>query len=267
MDPGRIQDKPPPAPPREDSSRESATSKRQPSMFDQVVQQARVAPALPSMSPETKQQSGEQGTQDKQRERERERTRTQRRDGTRTKHESDHENKNVESGSSRGVTHVAVKAATKREGDKQQGEQHGQGAGGGRGGFSPKEQAKVADKIAKSKADVGRAVAAAPLHDAGVEVAGPQGLHAEQMQRLVNLLVQSIQLGKTAVGGDELLVALHASIFKGLRLRLQTRAGKVAVIFESDDAGVRKLFSREGRRIQRALEARGVAVDSVAVVV
>ncbi len=261
----RVDNRPRPAD-QPERSLNSERRKNESSPFDRVLQQSVSISRQPQFQQEAGRQADRQWkTPRKREEREvrQERTRDMSEDEVHTE-----QDRNSEADRSEEVVkqRVVVKAP-KGRGGKQRGKGQGDSSSG-YGGYQPGAgflRADKSKKYASIKSDMGTAVATKfkEMMDARKNV--PTKLDQTQLQQLVNLMVQSVRVGKNAAGEDELQMIFQESVFKGLRLRLQSRNGKVAVSFSSDHAGVRSLFRRERERIMTALRDNGVEVEFIEV--
>lgn len=262
----RIKSKQPEPPPRH---QDPARKPQQPgtSPFDQVLRQSTVV--RPKAMQVQQQASWSSETQEVHKERKHVRERSKGR--VRQETELDRHGKKksaVEGERSEGPQHRVVVKTSQREGkgQGQQGQSQGQGSGQGGPGGRGKAEAVLREQV-RTKTAFEASVKSAFVDQLATQAQKkvPKHLTSEQMQRLVNQMLQSIRVGKSELGGDELQLGFQAHIFQGLRLRLQEKDGKVTVSFLSQNKEIRDLFERESGRIQRALEERGVSVDVVQV--
>lgn len=239
-------------------SRSRDSSRQKPQAFAQVMSQTQM-----QRMPQVQRQIGEQAGREQEREKPREkkaarRARPRERGEARTQHGGEARSKGERT--AEGPKHrVVVKIGGEREGGGEGGGKGGQfSGGGGRGESGPRSKsAENIKQYAQAKTDLSFATASKFQQAMAAQQKAPAQLNTKQMQQLVNLLVQAIRIGKDEVGNDELQVAFQAAVFKGLRLRLQAKDGKVSVTFMSDDPGVRALFRKERDRISKQLKAKG----------
>lgn len=268
VDPNRIQQRDRPMVRPGDEPAHARSPKQQPSPFDQVLQQRIV-----QQTPTFQQQLGKDASGQQQRAEQKERQQERKEKGrTREKDDGPRNTEDHERTDARdtGPKHrVVVKTTRDGEGGRQGrgGEGGGQGFGGGRGGGGPGTRAKSNAESAKQLSDLKAGIARAGVSKFQQEVATQKQqattIDRKQMQHLVNLMVQSIRVGKNEVGASALSVVFHTAIFHGLRLRLESKNGKVSVHFVSSSGEVRALFTKERNRIRDALERKGVSVDTV----
>ncbi len=266
IDSNRIQQRDRPVPRDEPTQ---ARPKQQPSPFDQVLQQ-RVIQQPPAIQQQVGRDASREQSQAEEKNRrqdQKDKPRARQRDESTSKSE-DRSQSEVQD---HGPKHrIVVKTTRDGEGGKQ-GRGGGEGGGhsgfGGRGGGAgarTKTESKSSHELADLKAAVGRAGLTKFQHEL-VHKAQTPTIDRQQMQRLVNLLVQSIRVGKNAVGADELSLVFQAAVFQGLRLRLQSKNGRVSIHFSGQSKDVRKLFLQERGRIREALERKGIRVDTIEV--
>lgn len=266
IDTHRVRDKQRPT--RSDSLQPEASRKAQPSPFDQVLQQGRMPPRTPMVpQPSANRDARDTDEQRRRAGREKPRERTRRTDDG---HDTARSARSEKGRQGEGPQHRVVEKHREREqqGEQQRDQRGGHGSGGhagqGGGGGSRAKSGVRSEAYAKSRETMGQA-AKSEFQQTLAQTRAPQVLPSKQMQHLVNLLVQSIRVGKNEIGDAELQLVFQTAIFKGLRLRLQDRGGRVAITFSSHDPGVRALFTRERKRIVAALQDKGVAVDEVTV--
>lgn len=90
-------------------------------------------------------------------------------------------------------------------------------------------------------------------------------LSKEFIQNLVNQIVKFVKSGINKDGEKEIRLDLHEKIFKGLRLRIALKDGKVTINLNSSNSKVRELFSSKSEDIQGQLEAKGIQVKEIKV--
>lgn len=84
-------------------------------------------------------------------------------------------------------------------------------------------------------------------------------------QQVLNKIVQYVRVGINRMGEKEIQMDLHERIFRGLKLRVIARDGKVGIHFRAADARGRKVFERNRDAIRDALTKKGIAVDEIVV--
>ena len=84
-------------------------------------------------------------------------------------------------------------------------------------------------------------------------------------QAILNQLVTYVKLGLNRRGEKEIQIELHERIFRGLKLRVTSRDGKVGVHFHAADAKTRRLFEESRPTLHAALSAKGILVDEIIV--
>lgn len=84
-------------------------------------------------------------------------------------------------------------------------------------------------------------------------------------QQVLNKLVQFVKVGINRKGEKEIRIELSERIFRGLKLRVIARGGKVNVHFRTADPKGRKIFEKNTEAIREALEKKGIDVDEITV--
>lgn len=84
-------------------------------------------------------------------------------------------------------------------------------------------------------------------------------------QQILNQLVQYVRIGLNRKGEEEIQIELHEKIFRGLKLRVTAREGKVAVQFRTADKEGRRVLTENTDTLKAALSEKGIAVDEIAV--
>ena len=90
-------------------------------------------------------------------------------------------------------------------------------------------------------------------------------LTREFIQKMVNQLVKIVKTGINKDGEKEIRLDLHERIFKGLRLRVALKDGKVSVHFKTSSGEVKELFANSSEDIQKQLEAKGISIREITV--
>lgn len=88
---------------------------------------------------------------------------------------------------------------------------------------------------------------------------------ARLAQQILNKLIQYVRIGINRKGEKEMRIDLHERIFRGLKLRVIARGGKVGVYFSTMDRRGRKVLNDSKDEISRALEDKGIEVDEIVV--
>lgn len=144
------------------------------------------------------------------------------------------------------------------------GEGGGQGRGRGSGG--------AVFKKAEIRMKKGELTRAAELAKEGSQFATElksrmktAHLSREFIQNIVNQVVKFVKAGLNKDGDHEVRLDLHERIFRGLRLRVALKHGKVSVHFNTSNAEVRELFEKSSESIQKELESKGILVQDIKV--
>jgi flagellar hook-length control protein FliK len=141
----------------------------------------------------------------------------------------------------------------------------GGGGGEGKGGFAGGEKRSAATTHAR---DAAKAL-----------LPGLHGKFAEKLQAsiaksvanpalsqaVLNQLVQYVRVGINRAGDKEMQLDLHEKVFRGLKLRVTSRDGKVEVHFIAANAESRSLFEKNKDAIRDALEKKGIVVEDIRV--
>lgn len=232
--------------------------KAKPSAFDEVLRQNR-QPQSPQQ-----QQSAQQGATTLQKEVvQRDGRQQEQRERKQDKAESrEDRSSDSESRSSSRSAEPRVQAKTQQQ-DREGGGGQGQGQfGGGRGDLSRETRAAKAKEGGKSEAQAQtQAAFAAQLRKAQV----PQSLSAHHIQEIVNKVMQYFRLKKLTTGETELQVGFQEEIFKGLRLRLVQKDGRVLLHILSVEGDVRRLFEKSRAAIEKALSDKGVKLSQIVI--
>lgn len=229
--------------------------KTTPSAFDEVLRQNR-QPQNPQQ-----QQSAQQGASTLQRQEVRERQQDSRDRSNQDRKESRDESRSEgDSTRSEGSHEGRVEAKTQQR-DREGG---GQGQGqfsGGRGAMTREaSQAKSKDSAKTAHAQAQGAFAAQLK-----KIDTPQALSAHHIQQIVNKVLQFFRLKKLTTGETEIELGFREDIFKGLRLRLVQKDGKVAIHIQSGEGDVRRLFEKSRGAIEKALTDKGVKLSEIVI--
>jgi Flagellar hook-length control protein FliK len=84
-------------------------------------------------------------------------------------------------------------------------------------------------------------------------------------QQVLNKIVQYVRIGINRAGDKEIQLDLHEAVFRGLKLRITARGGKVGVHFRTADAASRSIFERNRAAIRNALNKKGIEVDEMVI--
>ena len=236
--------------------KETEKPKDGPSQFDRVLEESRAMSKAPAPTQTGQKLATEQGAREAHRREDR-----QREDEGREEKEKDRgrDQGRQEKKTSTGLLEGRVTAKGRLK--------DGQGGGGGegRGGFGGGEK---------------RAASTAQIKTAGKELAPTlhgrfaDKLHAalakgvaepQMTQAILNQIVQYVRVGINRMGGKEMQIDLHEKIFRGLKLRVTSTAGKVEVHFIAADAQTRSVFEKQRDAIRDALEKKGIVVEDIRV--
>lgn len=90
-------------------------------------------------------------------------------------------------------------------------------------------------------------------------------LSREFIQNLVSQIVRFVKSGINRDGDKEVRLELNERIFRGLRLRVALKRGKVSVHFNTGNREVRELFASSAENIEKELAAKGILVGEIKV--
>lgn len=155
---------------------------------------------------------------------------------------------------------VVAKGRTKREGGSFSGGHHegGYGAGAGRRGI-----AKTLSKASPKSVPVDLQGAFASKLAKSLKAAAAQT--PELTQQVINKIIQYVRIGLNRKGEKEIQMELSEKIFRGLKLRVIARGGKVAVHFSTSDPKGKKVFEKNRGAIEDALKKKGIDVDEIVI--
>ncbi|MBT3182531.1 MAG: hypothetical protein HN337_08510 [Deltaproteobacteria bacterium] len=149
-----------------------------------------------------------------------------------------------------------------KQGNQQSGGKGQRGFGGGN--TSRKGMAKALKKAGARSLPIDlKGKFASKLSDTLKATAGPD--RAQLTQQVLNQLIQYVKVGMNRKGEKEIQIDLHEKIFKGLKLRVISREGKVAVTFSASDRKGREILEKNKDDISRALKDKGIEVDEIVV--
>lgn len=89
--------------------------------------------------------------------------------------------------------------------------------------------------------------------------------HAALSQQVINKIVQFVRIGLNRKGEKEIQLDLSEKIFRGLKLRVIARGGKVGVLFRTADSKGKAAFEKNTDAIRDALAKKGIEVDEILV--
>lgn len=161
-----------------------------------------------------------------------------------------------------------------RESGSERGSQQDKGQQGRQGaGQQVKGQAKAS--AGKGQSQSARPDTAKPLVTQAGTMATSSGLtksakspHLPKTlpQRLLEQIVSYARLLSRADGEKEMELALRDEIFRGLRLRILTKKGKIKATFVTSSRDVHDLFQSERQALTEALSEKGLEVEEIDVI-
>ena len=144
----------------------------------------------------------------------------------------------------------------------------GQGGGGKQGGYGGQMAKRgLAKKLSKAgvrtiPSDLQKHFAA-KLAKVASDIARPDS--ARLSQEILNKVVQYVRMGVNTKGEKEIQLDLHQKIFRGLKLRVTEKDGKVNVHFSTFDKKGRAVFEKSSDEIRDALSKKGIDVGEIVV--
>jgi hypothetical protein len=151
------------------------------------------------------------------------------------------------------------------KGRLKQGFGEGGGGGGGGGGYGMPGGRRGMSKVLQRSAEKSIPVDlkgrfAAKVADAAKTATAS---HAQLTQQVINKLIQYVKIGINAKGQKEIQMELNERIFRGLKLRVVAKGGKVGVEFISKDPKGRKVLEQNSDALKKALADKGIEVDEI----
>lgn len=258
-EPEKIKDVPKPPP---EQAKEPSAPKTSQSAFDKVLEQQKVMQQSPVLQGKVSEQAASEYKV-------KEVVQKQEQDDNRRKGEDKDESGSRDKARQKEKGSVTVTREAVGQASGKKGFGGGASGSGGRdkGGFGGELAKKHTTAIAKKLADARGALTslnqttfAGKLSQAMAAKLTPQ-----QMQALVNKIVQTVKLGKNELGQSELILILRERMFGGLRLRFTSKHGRVSIQFQTATRDAKNLFTAAAKKIQAALEEKGIAVAEVTV--
>jgi hypothetical protein len=144
----------------------------------------------------------------------------------------------------------------------------GQGGSSGKGGYGGQMAKRgLAKKLSKAGVrtlpmDLQKKFAA-KMAKAAQDLSRPDA--ARLSQQVLNKIIQHVRIGINRKGEREIQIDLHERIFRGLKLRVTEKGGKVNVHFQMVDKKGRALFEKNADAIRDALTSKGIDVEEITV--
>lgn len=82
-------------------------------------------------------------------------------------------------------------------------------------------------------------------------------------QKILNRIIQYVRIGINKKGEKEIQLELHERIFRGLKLRVVAREGKVGVFLRTANAKGRDALEKNKEALLKALSDKGIDVDEL----
>lgn len=238
--------------------KEKPREKNEPSRFDHILEQSKQQVTRQQSSQPLQQRASDEGAKEARR---REEFRDRQQDQRRDKEEGDGEKRKAEGTreGKAGEQKIVAKASIRER-------QGGQGGDGGRGGSGAGNERKSAAAVLKKDGAKQGILAAAGRFSAELKAKLAQVARSPQLpQEIINQLVQQIRLGLNMKGEKEIQIDLQEKIFRGLKLRVTSREGKVAIAFRTADLPSRDLFISNKEALRESLEKKGIHVDEISI--
>lgn len=160
------------------------------------------------------------------------------------------------------------RVVSKQEGRGGSGQESGKGGRRGAGAQVSTASSKAATQ--QSRPEARPMFAGAPITQ------GPsgEGMAAKSSpvpktipQRVLDQIVSYARISSKKDGETEMELALHEEIFKGLRMRITSKNGKIKATFVTSSRDVRELFLTEKHVLQRELTENGLVVEGINVII
>jgi hypothetical protein len=84
-------------------------------------------------------------------------------------------------------------------------------------------------------------------------------------QQVLNKMIQYVRVGINTKGEKEIRMELNERIFRGLKLRVIARGGKVHVTFATQDARGKEVLEKNKDGLKKALGEKGIDVEEIVV--
>lgn len=232
--------------------------KSSPSTFDKVLERNRLLQDSPRQTPAAAQKESQEEGRVMRREEQGERGRDR---------DSDEKERDRGKERTREKRETSTAAGEKIIGKGQKkGSSGGEGGGAGRDrGFGrPFEKRSVAEMKKGAFARAGEAAGAKFAAQLKLQI-GTAHTSREFVQQIAGQIVKFVRAGINKDGSYELRLDLHEKIFRGLKLRLSLKDGKVSVYFDASNRDVKALFEGNSEAIQKELEAKGISIEEIKV--
>ncbi|MBI4211439.1 MAG: flagellar hook-length control protein FliK [Deltaproteobacteria bacterium] len=236
--------------------KDKARPKDEPSKFDRILEQSRnpvqfstkMAPQQAATEYAAREVKRDQGRRD---------------DRRRDDDDQDHKGDSRRQDTGRKDETKGHERVISKEGAKEQSGdgRHGSGAGGFTSGR--RDISSLAKKLnAKNSAFV----VAQKFEHHLKESLNMEGARAPRLaQQIINQIVQCVRLGLNDKGEKEMAIELKEKIFRGLKLKVTSKNGKVAVEFATRDLQTKGLFESSRDELRQMLTEKGIDIDEILV--
>ncbi len=168
---------------------------------------------------------------------------------------------------------VVGKQQGRGDGEGQKGGQQGKGQDGrhGAGQQSQGEAGTMAGKTAKQPAQSQAKPqfaqgAMATAQASSTSAAAKSAPMTRIPQQVIDQIVSYARLHSKKDGETEMELALHEEVFKGLRMRISTKNGKITTTFITSSRDVKDLFNTHKQTLRRQLTENGLALEGIDVI-
>lgn len=235
--------------------------KEEPSPFDKILEKNRLIQESPKSTFASTQKSSQESERVVRREEQQEKGRDRQSDD---KEKDRGKDVAKDERNSSADTGQRVMGRGKKQGDSGSSGQKG-GDGRGYGGTAQKKNIGSMKKVGVEKTTTQIQTEGAKFAQEMKAKMQGQHLSREFVQNVVNQMVRFLKAGINKEGDHEVRLDLDDKIFKGLRLRVALKDGKVDVQFSTSSADVRDLFTASADSIKNELTNKGINVGNIKV--
>lgn len=241
--------------------KEKEKAKEEKSEFDRTLEQNKQKLSQTASQKLTIREMGEYAARegkrqdDREHEKDRERHKDRDRDGDRSQGERKRDT---------GILEQRVMAKGMLKDGQSGGQSSGEGRGQGFQGEMRKRQNTAVEKLASGKEGP---VSLANRFEQQLKNTLMQSTKSEKLtQSILNQIVQSVRFGLNQEGEKEIQIRFQEQVFRGLKMRVSKKEGKVVVQFMTHDRKTREIFKRESANILAELQKKGITVAEMTVV-
>ena len=192
---------------------------------------------------------------EREQEKERERSKDKNRDGDQQQGERKRDGAQADQ-------RVVAKGSTKQNRDGSH--SGGEGRGQGFQGELRKRQAEALDKLASGKEGP---ISLANRFEQQLKASLQDATKSDKLsQSIMNQIVQTVKFGLNQAGEKEIQLRFQEQVFRGLKMRVSKKDGKVVVQFIANDRKTRETFLREQPKLLAELKKKGIDIEELTVV-